>query len=125
MAKQRAPRTPKVYPDEQRIEQQLEALSKKAAARPNKEATETERKEASELRKQLGALKFVRLAKQRGAKAVAALRNLAKLNGRTYTRSQEQVDKIGAQLTAEVKAAITALTPSTGTAKREEIGFDV
>lgn len=116
----RKPRVPKVYADEEAIKAQIEAKKKAAGDNP----TEAQAKELTGLRQNLGALRFKRLAKQRYAKAVAALRGVAKLGGAGYTRTPEQIAKISNGLVAEYNAAMTALKSTSGKAK-EEISIDL
>lgn len=52
--------------------------------------------------------RFRRLAKQRIPRAIKALESVAKLGGRGYEYNTEQVNKIGADLTAALKRVQTA-----------------
>lgn len=122
MATKRAPRQKKVHADEQAIVNKLDALKKKTE---NREATEAEKKEMKELRSQLGALKFVRLAKQRGAKVISAIRNVGKLSGAQYVRTAEQVQKLQAQLTAELKGAMEKLAAAPSAKEKATVSIEL
>jgi uncharacterized protein YnzC (UPF0291/DUF896 family) len=119
----RKPRQPKVYPDEVKITGEIDAINDKAKKDKDRDLTDSEKKRVGELRKSLGSLRFVRLAKQRAGKAVAAIRNVAKLGGNTYTRNPEQVTKIVAALNAEVKAVADALNATTK--QKESFNLDI
>jgi adenosylmethionine-8-amino-7-oxononanoate aminotransferase len=99
----RKPRQPKVYADEEAIKAKIDALTEK------ENLTDKQKEEVKTHRRELGALKFKRLAKQRGAKAVIAIRNLGKLGGAGYTRTEEQVNTLKKLLTDETNSAIAAL----------------
>lgn len=64
------------------------------------------------------AQKFVRLAEQRIPKAVKMLRNIAKLGGPGYERTEAQAKFISDNLKAEVESLAAALKP--GSKKEKE-----
>lgn len=119
----RAPRQPKVYPDEQKIEQQMKPLQDKKKS--GKDLTDNETEQLSSLRKELGALRFVRIAKQRGAKAVAMLENIGKLGSAQYVRTDEQVAKIKANLSNALNSAMAKLAPSAKGEAKKAAAFDL
>lgn len=102
----RKPRQPKVYPDEQALVGKLEALDKTIG---DKTPTDAQKDERKKLRSELGALKFKRLAKQRVAKCIIAIRAVGKLGGPGYTRTEEQITKIEKMLVDETAAAMSLL----------------
>lgn len=107
----RKPRQPKIYADELALVTKLEALSKKVGDGEYSEAQKTER---GNLRSELGALKFKRLAKTRVGKAITIIGNVGKLGGAGYTRTEEQIANVKRLLTDAVNAAVLNL----GTAKK-------
>lgn len=113
----RKARQPKVYADEEKIKAEIETLAKKAGDNP----TDAQKKELKEKRASLGGLKFTRLAKQRLAKAVIAIRNVGKLGGANYTRTEEQIKSVKEYLTNETNAAIAALSAT----KKEKKGVEI
>lgn len=103
MAQAKAKRVPKVYPEEQKIETQLETYAK------IKEPTDAQKANAKTLRQDLGKLRFVRLAKQRVPKALKALDSIGKLAGSGYGNTAEQADKITKALQQKLDAVTSKL----------------
>jgi len=120
MAKSRAAKQTKIPADELKLISQADALREKAKGR---DKTDAEKKQLTDLSKTLGAMRFVRLAKKRGAMVIKAVRNLAGLASVQYTRTPEQVKKLFEQITGEVKSAEQALLAT----KKEKsaIGIDL
>lgn len=65
------------------------------------------------------AQKFVRLAEMRVKKAIVMMRNIAKLGGANYERTEEQAKTIADTLRKEVDAIAVALKPGATKAKQE------
>ena len=107
----RAARQPKVYADEKALTDKLEALAKKVGSGDYTDAQKTER---GNVRSELGALKFKRLAKARVVKAILQIGNVGKLGGAGYTRTEDQVNNIKKLLTDAITAAVANL----GSAKK-------
>lgn len=98
-----------------------EALTKFTKAHEGKTLTDAQKKEKAELVSDLGKLKFVRIANKRFPRAVAAIRGIKNLSGKSYVKSAAQVEAICTTLENEVKALRDALS---GT-KAQSAGFVV
>lgn len=80
---------------EAKLEAQLKAIKERAKDR---EYTDAEEKQIATLKKELGGLRFVRLAIKRVPAAVAKIRNIGGLAGKNYSCTRAQADYVVAAL---------------------------
>lgn len=106
-------KTKKAAPEaEVKLETQIKALRKRAE---NRDYTAAEVKDLAAWKKELGGLRFIRLATKRVPVALAKIKNVAGLAGKNYSCTQAQADYIVKQLAdavSELKQAFTGGTKS-------------
>lgn len=93
-------KTKKQAPAEAKLDEQLKSIKARAKDR---DYTDAEEKQIASLKKELGALRFVRLAVKRVPAAIAKIKNVAGLSGKAYSCTQAQADYIIGQLETAVK----------------------
>lgn len=83
----------KSYPEEQRLAALTKDIRDKAK-KANRETTEAEDAKIAEYKRQLGSMKFKRLAEKRVGAALKQIRNVGSLAAKSYTSTPGQVKEV-------------------------------
>lgn len=95
---------------ETNLQNSIKAIRNKAKDR---DFSDSEKKQLEDLKKQLGGLRFMRLATKRVPVAVAKIKNVAALAGKSYSCTQAQADYIIGAMESAVKEMKSAFSGGT------------
>lgn len=107
----------KQNPEEMRLASLIKDTRDKAK-KSNRDLTEAESSKIADYKRQLGSLKFKRLAEKRVGAALKQINNVAALAGKSYTSTPGQQKEIIDALVASVEGVNTAFSAPQAKAKK-------